>query len=42
MKAMLAAFGAIVVIAIGSNLILQQAGFSSEERATGASVRLDD
>ncbi len=41
MKAMLVAFGAIVVIAIGSNLILGASGFSSQERAAGSAVRLD-
>ncbi len=41
MKAMLAAFAAIAVIAVGSNLILQNAGFSAEERGAGAAVRLD-
>ncbi|MDA8747465.1 hypothetical protein N9M66_04565 [Litoreibacter sp.] len=42
MKAMLAAFVAIAVIAIGSNMILSGSGFSAQERATGAAVRLDD
>ena len=42
MKAMLAAFVAIAVIAVGSNLILKDVGFSSQDRATGAAVRLDD
>ncbi len=42
MKAMLSAFVAIAVIAVGSNLILQDAGFSSQDRATGQAVRLDD
>lgn len=41
MKAMLSAFVAIAVIAVGSNLILGEMGFSSEDRATGNSVRLD-
>jgi hypothetical protein len=41
MKAMLAAFVAIVVIAVGSNLILGQVGFSSMDRAASSSVRLD-
>jgi hypothetical protein len=40
MKAMLTAFAAIVVIAIGANQILDQTGFSSAERATSSSVRL--
>lgn len=42
MKAMLIAFVAIAIIAVGSNLILNEAGFSSQERASGPSVRLDD
>ncbi len=42
MKAMLVAFVAIAVIAVGSNLILGEAGFSSQDRATGAAVRLDN
>jgi hypothetical protein len=42
MKAMLIAFVAIAVIAIGSNFILGQAGFSSQDRATGSAVRLDN
>ncbi|KIN70313.1 hypothetical protein Z945_3689 [Sulfitobacter noctilucae] len=42
MKAMLAALTAIVVIAVGSNLILNEAGFSSQDRGSGPSVRLDD
>jgi uncharacterized membrane protein len=42
MKAMLAAFAAIIIIAIGSNAILTNAGFSSQERTAGNSVRLDN
>ncbi|WP_299725983.1 hypothetical protein [uncultured Tateyamaria sp.] len=42
MKAMLTAFAATAVIAIGADFILGQAGFSSQEQATGAAVRLDD
>lgn len=41
MKAMLAAFVALAVIAVGSNLILGQVGFSSQERGSSAAVRLD-
>ena len=41
MKAMLIAFVAIAVIAVGSNLILGKVGFSSKDRAAGSSVRLD-
>ncbi len=42
MKAMLAAFVAIVVIAVGANYILGQVGFSSQDRTAGDAVRLDD
>jgi hypothetical protein len=42
MKAMLIAFVAIGVIAIGANQILDNVGFSSAEQATGSSVRLGD
>jgi hypothetical protein len=42
MKAMLVAFVAIIVIAVGSNLILNQVGFSSQDRASGSAVRLDN
>lgn len=42
MKAMLAAFVAIAVISVGSNVVLKQAGFSAQDRASGPSVRLDD
>ena len=42
MKAMFVAFVAIAVISVGSNLILGQAGFSSQDQAAGAAVRLDD
>ncbi len=42
MKTMYIAFAAIAVIAVGSNLILGQAGFSSQERAAGPAVRLDN
>jgi len=41
MKAMLTAFAAIAIIAVGSNVILSNAGFSSADQASGASVRLD-
>lgn len=41
MKAMLAAFAAIVIIAIAADFGLEQAGFSAAERTTGAAVRLD-
>lgn len=42
MKAMLLAFVAVGVIAAGSNVILRNAGFSSEEATAGPSVRLDN
>lgn len=42
MKTMLLAFLAVVFIAAGSNTILGQAGFSSQDRTSGPSVRLDN
>ena len=42
MKAMFIAFAAIAIIAVGSNLILGQVGFSSQDRSAGSAVRLDD
>jgi len=42
MKPMFLAFVAIVVIAVGSNTLLGQMGFSSQDRATGSAVRLDN
>ncbi len=41
MKAMLVAFAAIIVIAIGADLALREAGFSSAEQNSGSAVRLD-
>lgn len=41
MKAMLGAFVAIAVIAVGSNVVLNEAGFSAQDRTSGAAVRLD-
>lgn len=41
MKAMLLAFVALVAISVGSNQILMQIGFSSQDRTAGADVRLD-
>lgn len=41
MKAMLLAFAAIVVISIGANFALQEAGFSSADQTSGNAVRLD-
>ncbi|MFK7938661.1 MAG: hypothetical protein AB8B82_04730 [Roseovarius sp.] len=41
MKAMLSAFVAIAVIAVGSNVILNNVGFSAQEQGSGSAVRLD-
>ncbi|WP_255456301.1 hypothetical protein [Parasedimentitalea denitrificans] len=41
MKAMLTGFAAILVIAVGANFLLQQAGFASHQKHSGSSVRLD-
>ncbi|MFT6105189.1 MAG: hypothetical protein ACJA1E_001619 [Paracoccaceae bacterium] len=41
MKAMLTAFAAMILIAVGSNFALQQFGFSSQDTFSGPSVRLD-
>ncbi len=41
MKAMLAAFAAIAIIAVGANFGLQQAGFSAADRTSGDAVSLD-
>lgn len=42
MKAMLSAFVAIAIIAVASNVILDNIGFSAQERtANPSSVRLD-
>lgn len=41
MKAMMAAFAATIVIAIGANFVLKEVGFSAQERTAGISVRLD-
>ena len=42
MKTMFVAFLAIAVISVGANLVLKQAGFSSQERTLGANVQLDN
>ena len=42
MKAMLFAFVAIIVIAVGANLVLDGMGFSSAGSNTSAAVRLGD
>lgn len=41
MKAMLTAFLAIAVIAVGANYALKNAGFSVADRTSGDAVRLD-
>ncbi len=41
MKAMLLAFAAIALIAVGANFGLQNAGFSAADQTTGSAVRLD-
>ncbi len=40
MKTMLIAFAAIIVIAAGSDLILERVGYSSADMNTGSSVRV--
>ncbi len=42
MKAMLIAFAAIIVIAIGANQALTHMGFSSADEYSSSSVRLGD
>ena len=42
MKAMLIAFAAIIVIAVGANQALLHMGYSSADRATSDAVRLGD
>ena len=41
MKAMLAAFAAIAIIAIAAEYGLDRIGFSAADRTTGDAVRLD-
>ena len=41
MKVMLFAFVAIGVIAFGSSIALDNAGFSAQEQTSGSAVRLD-
>lgn len=41
MKAMLAGFALIAVIAVGADLALESVGFSSQDRNSGAAVRLN-
>lgn len=42
MKAMIAGFAAIVLIAVGANIALQEFGWSAADRGSGNAVRLDD
>ncbi len=42
MKSMLTAFAAMVVIAVGADIVLEGMGFSAQEAMTGNAVRLDD
>ena len=42
MRVMLYGFAAVLVIAAASDFVLDQIGFSSEERQSGASTRLDN
>lgn len=42
MKTVILAFAAIVVIAVGADLVLDQTGFSTGDVTTGSAVRLDD
>ena len=41
MKAMVAGFAAIIVLAVVADYALKQAGFSSQEKYSGNAVRLD-
>ena len=41
MRAMIYAAVALVVISVGSNVVLHNAGFSIEEQTSGPAVRLD-
>lgn len=41
MKAMIAGFVAVFVIAIGANVILERSGFGSAEKFSGQAVRLN-
>ncbi len=42
MKAFLAAIIAMVLLALGASVVLNEAGFSSAERFSGANVRLSE
>lgn len=41
MKAMLTGFAAMLVIAVAAQFILDEVGYSSQERFSGSAVRLD-
>ncbi|MFC6637340.1 hypothetical protein [Sulfitobacter sediminilitoris] len=41
MRAMITAFVAVAVIAVGANIILDNVGFSSQDRSSSNAVRLD-
>ncbi|ARE41846.1 hypothetical protein RGUI_3705 [Rhodovulum sp. P5] len=41
MRAMFLAFAATIAIAIGAHYVLEQNGYSTQERYTSDSVRLD-
>ncbi|MDE0303630.1 MAG: hypothetical protein OXI87_01915 [Albidovulum sp.] len=41
MRAMLVAFLATAVIAVGADFLLDQAGYSTIEKTSGAAVRID-
>lgn len=41
MKVMLLAFAAMIVIAVGADMALDQAGFSAADQTSGNAVRLD-
>ncbi len=41
MKAMMAGFAAIILIAIAASYSLEQTGFSAQEKFSGNAVRLD-
>ncbi len=41
MKAMLSGFAAMVIVAVGANIALNEIGFSSEERFSSPSTRID-
>ena len=41
MRAMLTAFVAVAVIAVGADIILDNVGYSSQDRGSSSAVRLD-